>query len=198
MEGKFDFQPESRKEVLMGKLKSFFNNPEVLEIAVPIIQGRSHLSLRELDWLAANWSKKNPVIYETEDSVFNLNQSYKNQLKAYSKKYFDPFKRREREMFQIEPEVWTKLSDQTRELCPGGSFETTAGQLCFFRWAIQNGVIRFAYNNLKDLSEDMKDSLTHRYGKKEDPGRRKRKVLSKSATNSVFKDTRRYVFHFDN
>jgi hypothetical protein len=68
---------------------------------------------------------------------------YKNQLKAYSKKLFDPFCRRERIMFQLSN-------------IP--AFITTVGKLNFFRWAIEKGILDYIKINLSTIEKEMNDS----------------------------------------
>ncbi len=98
---------------------------------------------------------------------------YKAQLKAYSKKLFDPFCRRERISF---------IDHDNNELI------TTVGQLNFFRWAIENKIIEFITENFDDIEQDMNISLRNLYKKKEgDTQRRKRTELSISATKTVNK-----------
>jgi hypothetical protein len=82
--------------------------------------------------------------------------SYKGQLKAYSKQYFDPNCRRERIMFTI----------------PGHEqFMTTIGKLNFFRWALESKIldymeaheeeIRTGYNSyLKETTQTQKRNKT--------------------------------------
>ena len=57
---------------------------------IPIITGKSKISLRVLDWLVTNYAKKNNIIYELSNSKirhFNMYLEYKSQLKAYEVKY---------------------------------------------------------------------------------------------------------------
>ena len=64
------------------------------------ISQKNVLSLRILDWLVTNYAKKHNISYtlikNNKEINFNIYLEYKNQLKAYSKKLFDPFCRRER------------------------------------------------------------------------------------------------------
>jgi hypothetical protein len=69
--------------------------------------------------------------------------NYKSQLKAYSKKLFDPFCRRERIMFQI----------QGYEM-----FQTTVGKLNFFRWALEKGVLDYIKMNMVKIEAAMNTS----------------------------------------
>jgi hypothetical protein len=100
---------------------------------------------------------------------------YKRELKAYSKRLFDPFCRRERISFQIRGQ---KPID-----------ETTVGQLNFFRWAIEKGVIKYILDHVADIERDMNVSFREHYSKdtevKTSTGRRKRKEMSQSAMKSV-------------
>ena len=84
------------------------------------------------------------------DKQFNIYLNYKTQLKAFSKKQFDPFQRRERISFQIE-------DDNKKE-----TIVTTIGQLNFFRWAIQHKVIEYAKSHLNEIEKDMNNSIQSR------------------------------------
>ena len=170
----------SQKDVLMQSLILFFKERKNLNMVIPIITGKSKISLRILDWFVTNFSKKNNINYivQYENKMkgtrnFIVYLDYKAQLKAYSKKLFDPFCRRERISF---------IDHDNNELI------TTVGQLNFFRWAIENKIIDFIYENYDDIEQDMNVSLRNLYKKKEgDTKRRKRTELSISATKTVNK-----------
>jgi hypothetical protein len=70
--------------------------------------------------------------------------NYKSQLKAYSKKLFDPFCRRERILFQVPGEE---------------PFVTTVGKLNFFRWAIEKGVLTYLTLNTQVIEADMNKAM---------------------------------------
>ena len=100
----------------------------------------------------------------------NVYHSYKSQLKAYSKKRFDPFCRRDRIDFVI--------NDYT--------IETTIGQLNFFKWAIKNLVIDYIIDNKKEIENDMNDSIKKNKSIIQNKdGRKKRQELSLSATRGL-------------
>ena len=130
---------------------------------------RSHITVEEAD--------------EIKGKQFIVYINYKSQLKAYSKKYFDPFCRRERIDFQYEKNK---------------SIITTVGQLNFFRWAITNNVIKYIKNNLSEIEKDMNTSIKHLYQKKniDNDMRRKRQQLSVSATRTVSKHYVSFVVDF--
>jgi hypothetical protein len=125
-------------------LEKFFINCEIpiIQKMVDIINGNHLISLRFLDWFVTRYC----YLYKTNINVnnkftkqnnFNINISYKAQLKSFTKKYFDPFKRKKKFVFTLD-----KFNV---------SFLTTLGQLNFFRWAISNDVINCTETNYRDI-----------------------------------------------
>jgi hypothetical protein len=178
----------SKKDLLMQSLINFFINRDNLDQVIPIIKGKSKISLRILDWFVTNYSKKNNIHYQilfnNKTKNFIVYLDYKAQLKAYSKKQFDPFCRRERISF---------IDHDANELI------TTVGQLNFFRWAIENDILNYISLNYNIIENDMNNSLRNLYKKKEgeDKNRRKRTELSISATkiNSCKPPVSKVVLH---
>jgi hypothetical protein len=89
-----------KQDLLMYSLTYFFTIEDNLARFLPIINGQSKISLRIIDWFVTNYAKKyNISYYINQDNAikqFIVYLNYKSQLKAYSKKTFDPFCRRER------------------------------------------------------------------------------------------------------
>ena len=139
----------SRYVVLMNKIKKFYNDKNNLHLLISIINGDSYLSLRVIDYFVTNYAREKEIIYETEinnkKEKFMVYYSYKSQLKAYSKKQFDPFCRRERILFFIDKYDGI-LNDPVR---------TTVGQLNFFRWAIKNNILEYIYKNYESIENEM-------------------------------------------
>lgn len=170
----------SQKDLLMQSLIIFFKDKKNLDMVIPVITGKSKISLRIMDWFVTNFSKKNNINYIVQyDNKrkgvknFIVYLDYKSQLKAYSKKLFDPFCRRERISF---------IDHDNNELI------TTVGQLNFFRWAIENKIVEFINEQYDAIEQDMNVSLKNLYKKAEgDTQRRKRTELSISATKTVNK-----------
>jgi hypothetical protein len=178
----------SKKDLLMQSLIIFFSNREKLDKVVPIITGKSKISLRILDWFVTNYSKKNNIQYEIfqNDKIKNfiVYIDYKSQLKGYSKKQMDPFCRRERISF---------IDHDNNELI------TTVGQLNFFRWSLENNILDYINENYDIIENDMNSSLRNLYKKKdgEEKNRRKRTELSISATKTVNKHNISIIVQFD-
>lgn len=143
---------ECKPELVISSLQRFYSaHPEINKV-LTYLTGDAPLSLRIIDWFVTKYSRKNFVRYQLGGQDFLVYLSYKGQLKAYSKQYFDPNCRRERIMFKI----------------PGQEqFMTTIGKLNFFRWALESKIldyieaheeeIRTGYNSyLKETTQTQK------------------------------------------
>lgn len=166
---------QGKQDFIVRWLQDFYNQPGHLEAVLPVLTGQSPVSLRLIDWFVTNYSKKFNVSYLLEGRQFMVHFHYKRELKAYSKRLFDPFCRRERISFQVRGQPPIE--------------ETTVGQLNFFRWAIEKGVITYIVENAAAIEADMNTSFREHYSKepeaKTPTGRRKRKEMSQSAMKSV-------------
>ncbi len=159
----------SKESLLKVKLIDFYKNPINLKILLPIIWQQTRLSLRSLDWFVTNYSKKHNTNYillkGTESSSYFPFKSYKSQLKAYSKKFCDPFCRRERVVFDFQHmEILDFKSDM--KMGHKDYIITTIGQLNFFRFAIQDNIINYAIENIEDIENDMNNTLKNRENEK--------------------------------
>ena len=56
-------QISGKQDLLMKSLTEFYNKNDNIDIMLPIINGRSNISLRILDWFSTNYSKKKNVIF---------------------------------------------------------------------------------------------------------------------------------------
>jgi hypothetical protein len=130
-----------RREVLILSLQRFYSSRDDLDKLVPILKGEGDVSLRLIDWFVTNYAKKHHVSYFVTGQEFVVYLQYKAQLKAFSKKLFDPFCRRERIMFQCGSHE---------------AFETTVGQLNFFRWFFEKDILRYMRANLADILREEK------------------------------------------
>ena len=134
----------TQNDLLLNKLMQFYEKDNNLDNMLNIINGKSNISLRIVDWFVTNYSKKNFTVYEIEKndiiSRFKVYVDYKLKLKAYSKRRFDPFCRWER--------ITIPYKNNT-------SIQTTLGQLNFFKWAMENKVINYIENNYDIIDLDM-------------------------------------------
>ena len=125
----------------------FYNTDDNLDKMLSIINGSSKISLRIVDWFSTNYSKKNyTVLVRENNDRFKVYNDYKLKLKAYSKKRFDPFCR------------WQRITIPYRN---NSHIQTTLGQLNFFKWAIENDVIKYIENNYNIIDTDMNTRVTN-------------------------------------
>jgi hypothetical protein len=119
---------EGHKSVLLRRaLETFFRGKGLLaSTLVPITEHQGGaVSLRALDFFVTNYSKLSGLTYTHKGRAVSIYRDYRSQLRAYTKRYFDPFCRRERITF----------SDGKTTMV------TTVGQLNFFRWVIETGML---------------------------------------------------------
>ncbi len=133
-----------KQELIIQSLQRFYANRDDIEEIVDLLKGTSEMSLRLIDWFVTNYAKEYTTSYILNGQEFVVYLNYKNQLKAYSKKLFDPFCRRERISFQI----------------PGQEpFLTTVGKLNFFRWAIEKRILEHIKMNQAEIEKDMNTAM---------------------------------------
>lgn len=133
-----------RRELLILSLQRFYSGRSDIQQLIPILKGEGDISLRLIDWFVTNYAKKHHVSYMLAGQEFIVYLNYKSQLKAFSKKLFDPFCRRERILFQCGS------LDQP--------FETTVGQLNFFRWAFEKDILSYVRTHLADIVREEKQA----------------------------------------
>ena len=137
----------SKEEVLLDSLYEFYKNKNNLNKILPIVTGTSELSLRVLDYFVTNYSKNNSInLGNKNDTKYNVYHDYKNKLKSYNKRFFDPFCRINKK--NITNKIAFKYDDEKYIV-------TTIGQLNFFRWAIRNKIIDYVVNDLDKINNEM-------------------------------------------
>lgn len=134
----------NKKDILLTSLQQYFlhNKSERIKRILPILYGKSKVSLRIIDWFVTNFAKhKNTRLCDKKTGRHCIVYlDYKAQLKAFSKKQFDPFCRRNRIHFYYSTNDFV---------------ETTIGQLNFFRWTLQRGLLTFIEDNLEMIESEM-------------------------------------------
>jgi|TARA_B110000093_G_scaffold176763_1_gene212696 hypothetical protein len=172
----------TQNDLLLQTLLTFYQKNNNLDKMLNIITGDSRISLRIVDWFVTNYAKKEYTLYSIEDDYGNTRRfkvyvDYKSKLKAYSKKRFDPFCR------------WDRISiPYKNESC----IETTIGQLNFFKWVLENKIVKYIEEHYEDIENDM-NSRNSTSRKKEhsldnNKTRKKREELTASATKSIIKE----------
>jgi hypothetical protein len=204
--------PISTEDLILAKLIEFYRTDDNLDYVIQIVNQNTNVSLRLLDWLVTNYAKGSGendgfsynITGETKDGAelasdrFDVYTEYKNQLKAYNKKYFDPFARKERIYFFKDP---TKMPIKlTAAECKeykkrDDGLVSTIAQLHFFMWSITNKVIIHAAAKAELIEKDMldaaklrntivKDIDNDKTADKDKPKRKHKRVLSKISHHS--------------
>jgi hypothetical protein len=165
---------QSQEQWVLYRLEKFYGNANNVQLVKDILEGKSDLSLRLIDWFVTNYAKKfNTSFLTKSDKHVIVYLSYKSHLKAYSKKMFDPFCRSKRIKFM--------------------GFDTTVGQLNFFEWAITDDILGYLQTHHEQVHTDMETRLKET----ETASHKKRHELSKSATNSLRCHDVRVTVKFD-
>ena len=195
----------TQNDLLLNKLMSFYNKDNNLEKMLNIINGKSKISLRIVDWFVTNYSKKNYIVYDilknNVNNRFKVYNNYKLNLKAYSKKRFDPFCR------------WDRINIPYNET---SLVQTTLGQLNFFKWALENNIIQYIQDNYDIIDNDMNNRNSSSKSKNysissntsnsssessdssssNNKTRKKREELSKNASQSIKKENIKTIITF--
>lgn len=181
----------TQNELLLKKLLEFYNTNGNLDRMLSIINGNSRISLRIVDWFATNYAKKYYTVYDNNNIRFKVYIDYKLKLKAYSKRRFDPFCR------------WDRIIIPYNHT---SSIQTTIGQLNFFKWALENGVVDYIDNNYLSIEKDMNsrnstsrkndNNIKETINVNTNKTRKKREELSISAAKSIKKEFVEIVVDF--
>ncbi len=134
---------ECKPELVIHSLQKFYNSRTDINEIMPYLLGTAEISLRLIDWFVTNYCRKNFIGYKLNGQEFLVYVSYKSQLKAYSKQFFDPNCRRERIVFSINGHP---------------PFRTTVGKLNFFRWAFETKILDYIQAHYEEIQADRADA----------------------------------------
>ena len=176
----------TQNDLLLKNLKEFYAKDSRIDVMLRVINGESKISLRIVDWFVTNYAKEKYIVYSLDnDKRIKVYDSYKLNLRAYSKKRFDPFCRWDRITIPYKDEKY---------------IQTTIGQLNFFKWAIENKIIEYIDENYESIEKDMnnRNSTSKKNNTNIDnKTRKKREELSIHAVKSVKKETVNIIVKFD-
>lgn len=158
----------TQEQWVLHRLEGFYSIENRLETLRAILDGKTSISLRILDWFVTNYAKMNNISYvSTSGKHVIIYLLYKSHLKAYSKKMFDPFCR------------WNRIDFH--------GMSTTVGQLNFFAWVMEDGILDYILEHRDEIHADMEARMGASSTKEEKSvgTRKKRHELSHSATKSL-------------
>ncbi|MBI96562.1 hypothetical protein CL656_05400 [bacterium] len=128
----------NQNNILLNKLLIYYQEDNNMQKLINILNETNNISLRLIDWFVTNYSKTKYISYTIDDKTFNVFQSYKLMGKSFKKKKFDPFCRGDRILLTHDNQ----------------NFETTIGQLNFFKWAFTNNIVDYIIQNREFLKNE--------------------------------------------
>ena len=134
-----NIQITSQENMILKSLEKFYTIDDNINLFMSIVNTNSNISIRLIDYFITKYSKTHRVSYKHNEESINIYTSYKQQLKAFQKKHFDPFSRGDRVPYFMG------------NMC----IITTIGQLNFFRWFISKNIIEYIVSNQLSIENDM-------------------------------------------
>ena len=128
-------------------IATYFDADAVRRLLLPVATATFDISLRLLDYCCTNYAKKTRVVICQKGVTLHLFSLYKDWLRHYRRRAFDPFRRRERICFEHPDKE-------------GAWLDTTVAQLNFLRWAEIYGVLGYVRQNLSVIELDMMRTLS--------------------------------------
>jgi len=133
----------SQEILLLKSIEEFYSNPKYFNLLENIINGTSEVSRRTFEYFVTCYVMKHNISYDIIEkgvkNKFVVHSSYKDQLKAHHKKYFDPFGRGDRIPFF------------SKDNC----IITTIGQLNFYRWFFSKKIYDYCIENYKQIQGEL-------------------------------------------
>ena len=126
----------------------YFDHGTIVHALQPFLNRKLSVALRDIDWLMVNYSKQFDSSYFLSrnhagpldsftpgNELVSIYEMYNNTLHMYRRRHFRTYKQGHR-MY-----LWTDASFE----------ETTVGQLLCLMWAIEWGVVSFAFYHCKHI-----------------------------------------------
>lgn len=167
-----NIQITSQENMILKSLEKFYEDANNINLFIPIINSESKISIRLIDHFVTKYSKTNKISFKLKENdveqTFNIHTSYKQQLKAFQKRHFDPFSR----------------GDRIPYFMGDSCVITTIGQLNFFKWFISKKIYEYINENHVNIENDM-----NKKNKFEKKNNKKEKKMKKIIKNTVLSQT---------
>jgi hypothetical protein len=186
------FEPkdlDETQQIRLRQLSNLFSGAlsEQLQVLGDLIEGRHRVSLRLIDFVCVNYSRKKPVVYklvtDSGDVLWNLHQSYQQWLRCWRRRGFDVFRRSGRITCQCGPVA----------------IDTTYSQFNFMYWLLNYRVLDFIQANQAALESDMIQTLREAKEKLEKKQRSHRGHITQPSKHrvSIYETKRSVIFDSD-
>ena len=221
--------------ILLNQLKLFYQDEYILNNLFRILNHNNlfkkskenKISLRLIDWFVTNYCKKNKIIIQKNNNrneYLNIYNSYKSNLRAFSKQLFDPFRRKNilymiydntNNANKINITFSLQYNKQQYNKVQSNYVKTTIGQINFFKWIIDNNIYEYIVEHKKIIEDDMifsqkqnnykkldKNNLIikkvkNKNGSTTEISRKKRIELSKSVNKNMYLNNHEITLYFD-
>uniref|UniRef100_A0A6C0H7N9 Uncharacterized protein n=1 Tax=viral metagenome TaxID=1070528 RepID=A0A6C0H7N9_9ZZZZ len=132
------------KEIIKS-FKKFYEDEKNINLFLSILSKEYNISIRLVIFFILRYSKLNKINYiihknDNTKYIFNVYFSYKQQIKNYQIKFFDPFNRGNKISYLFN-------NNQ--------SIITTIGQMNFFKWFIENDIYDYLIDNYELIYYEM-------------------------------------------
>jgi hypothetical protein len=181
-----DIKITSQENIILKSLYIFYENINNVNILISIINSNLNLSIRLINYFVTKFTKYNKISYKITDnnieSSFNIYTSYKQQLKIYQKKYFDPFSR----------------GDRIPYFLGNTCIITTIGQLNFFKWFISKQILDSLkkYYSIIEIEMNKKNIDKHNNHKKTNVNQKKIIYKQFISTINLTKNNDKIIVNF--
>lgn len=135
---------KARERTLLKHLETIYTDEIARTVLAPMLTQKCNVSLRALDWLVTNYSKKYNVVCSSAvpGQITNIHYAYRTCLSHWKRRLFDPFRRRDR--------VHVHIDDV--------EYETTLGQINFLFFCYQTGILAYAIGHIQAIETDMNEA----------------------------------------
>ena len=136
--------------MIYNSIVQWYSDPLNMSKFVDIMQNKN-ISLRIYNWFVTNYAKSHDCKFKhTKNGVTRLVIVYHEYLancKAYHKEWFDPICRSKNKVNCITIDTVYNNKNIT--------IKTSAAQLCFFRWIIDNGIDQYIKFHIEEIKADI-------------------------------------------
>ena len=197
---------DGKQSLLLIDLTKFYCDEKNIIKFKNIIENKSKISLRLIDWFVTNYSKKKGTMYPIQHYQDKIdNKEDKNMLEKKDKgnnnennndmdesilfsDYFCVFSNYKGQLKSYHKKNFDPFCRNIRihfYYDNNNFIITTVGQLNFFKWAIENNILNYIEQNLKIIEEDMNliANIKNENSGKNKHSKKKLKKKDKNKTN---------------
>ena len=181
-----NIQITSQEYIILKSIENFYEITNNINKFLKVLNGQLEnknnidiftISIRLIDYFVTKYSKNNKICYKINinNIVQNINVyiSYKQQLKIYQKKNFDPFSRGYRIPYFLN------------DTC----IITTISQLNFFKWFFTNGLYEYIIKHHSEIELEMNSKNKIKPKNKKNIVSKKKVQLYNNQNNAIITQT---------